>query len=617
MALKPAKEFPITGEPEAKAETPVGGWDKSKISSVNPTGAHGNKAWWVANPNASTVVGYQSHPDESPWSEEELAHFTEEERKDALVAKAAAESYEGAPWRKHTRPISPTAESEFRARALEADALQSLPELHPEPVDELDAPAGSIEGSVEAPRSESATPATKAVGTELLMQSTLPDQTAEGKAATALMELGDLYKKSAEAEADALTVKFGERQETKAEANLRVQLMQRERMQVAADKYEDDYADSNLTMNYPGASLFEIKKWQGDLERQATIESGDFLASPQQAQEARRKAAVAKRNLANAESIDTDRAFGNVTSKVLAALSIGLGSWASTKGGGRNTALDMYNQAITTDIAAQKEMFAHKRGAVGRTRSQYQFFMDRLKDGKAAELSVAAAGWGVAAQEFNKTAALSKNMALAQKAYAASAEAEARSMKYKQAALKRAQEVAGMSYTGVKGIRYTGGKIGRDITEHETKLLFDTIRPTIGAKSAGRQYKQAFEKAMGVKGEAAQSGALLARENFIAALGTLFEKGVLQKFEREELEKILPGQSTWAEKTWRSVTTQDRVNAAVDRLNQILEDRVDLLVEEMEFFEFDRSTKIPEKRKGRRTSTQAAQEYLAGKKTGG
>ena len=95
-----------------------------------------------------------------------------------------------------------------------------------------------------------------------------------------------------------------------------------------------------MIQKYPGAPLSQIKNWNKALEKQKTIEAGEYLASPQEKEEALRNAAVAKRGLAKAEEIDTGRAYGNIGSKILAALSVGLGSYASSRGGGRNTALE-------------------------------------------------------------------------------------------------------------------------------------------------------------------------------------------------------------------------------------------------------------------------------------
>lgn len=429
----------------------------------------------------------------------------------------------------------------------------------------------------------------------------IPDVSGYDEAAAAYRAQGRAQRKMGDIAARKGELRFGPEQLTRAERIAQIREERQQRMDSYELEFEDDMEDAMLLQTHPGASLKQIKDWKYDLELNERIVSGARDISPEGAADVLRRAAVAKRNLAKSQEIDPGRAFGNAGSKILAALAIGAGSWAATKTG-RNPALELYNKAIANDIAAQKEMFQHKRQAPGRMRSEYKFFMDKYNNAEVAELATAASQWEVAAQELTALGLRTSGVMNQQKANALAGEARGKGQALRAAGAKEARKVRDHQHTGIEGIRYTGK--GRAPTEQEKKILFDTVQPTIGAKSAGRQYMKAFEQAIGLKGEAAASGALLARENFIASLGALFEKGVLQEFERKELEKILPGKSQLGEKFWRSVSTQDRVDAVVSRLNEMVDDKVSEAVNTLEFYEFNKP-KYAVRKKGERGSSAA------------
>lgn len=62
--------------------------------------------------------------------------------------------------------------------------------------------------------------------------------------------------------------------------------------------------------------------------------------------------------------IDPDRKTSSFGGRILAGLAVGLGQYAATVTGTRNTAADLVRQAIEDDIAAQRDELMSKRGAV-------------------------------------------------------------------------------------------------------------------------------------------------------------------------------------------------------------------------------------------------------------
>lgn len=88
--------------------------------------------------------------------------------------------------------------------------------------------------------------------------------------------------------------------------------------------------------------------------------------------------ALAKRELDKASSIDPDQYLGSAGKKITAAIAVALGAYGAALTGGPNTAMQIIQQAIQNNLAAQKERFAKRereadsaRQGVSDARNQY------------------------------------------------------------------------------------------------------------------------------------------------------------------------------------------------------------------------------------------------------
>tara|TARA_R110000824_G_scaffold75012_2_gene190551 strand:+ start:868 stop:2640 length:1773 start_codon:yes stop_codon:yes gene_type:complete len=374
-----------------------------------------------------------------------------------------------------------------------------------------------------------------------------PDVSGYNEAAAAHRARGRYERKMGDIRAQMEEKRFGPEQLTRAERNAQVrEEAQADRVQYSLE-FEDDMEDAMLEQAHPGASLKQIKDWKYLLKLNEDIVSGARDISTEGAADVLRRAAVAKRNLAKSQEIDPGRAFGNAGSKILAALAIGAGSWAATRTG-RNPALELYNKAIANDIAAQKEMFQHKRQAPGRMRSEYKFFMDKYNSAEVAELATAATKWKVAAQELTALGLRTKGVINQQKANALAGEARAKGQAISGKAAHAAQRALAMQYSGIKDlsgmkIRWTGGKHGLDKQDpNEKKILLSELEKANKLSVALDMYVASQNvKGSWVPFSKERTQAEGIREALIQSAGEFFDMGVLQEFEREFLNSVIPG----------------------------------------------------------------------------
>tara|TARA_R100001530_G_scaffold17855_1_gene15386 strand:- start:8190 stop:10016 length:1827 start_codon:yes stop_codon:yes gene_type:complete len=352
--------------------------------------------------------------------------------------------------------------------------------------------------------------------------------------------------------------------ETLADAKLRIQQKYVKDTQAYQARFDTNMEEAELMAQYPGASMDQIRLWK----RQMEFDPHRVGFSPEAAKDMLRRKATAMKNLARAEEIDPNRAFGGVTSQILAGLAIGLGAWASSKSGRPNTALDLYKHAISTDILAQKEKFSHARGAPARERSQYAFWMNRYDNERVATLGTAVAQYGAAANTIQKEIAQLKGGVQKDQALAIQGQLMSQKNKLQMELAKAAMEAERAQNSEVndldgKPIRYTGPakynvKIRNDLAE--------TGRKSHQATGALEQYRQAWKEvglsAMKPTDKRAKLDAAL--QALIARLGDVWDKGVLQEFEWEQLNDMLPGSS------WPVFERfgPDRVEAVLDELQK-------------------------------------------------
>lgn len=374
-----------------------------------------------------------------------------------------------------------------------------------------------------------------------------PDVSGYDEAAAAYRRMGRAAGRAGDVESKKLLKRFGPEQLTRAERELQIREERKARMDTYELEFEDDYEDSVLNRKYPGASLEQIKDWQYELKLNEDIKSGRRDISPEGAADVLRRAAVAKRNLAKSQEIDPGRAFGNAGSKILAALAIGAGSWAATRTG-RNPALELYNKAIANDIASQKEMFQHKRAAPGRMRSEYKFFMDKYNSAEVAELATAATQWQAAAQELTAMGLQIAGEVNKQKAFALAGEARAKGQTIKNAAGKSARIAMARQHSGINDlqgnpIRWIGGRHGLEKQDlKEKKIILNELEKANKMSVALDMYVASQNKTgawIPLSDEKTEAEGI--REALIQSAGEFFDMGVLQEFEREFLNSVIPG----------------------------------------------------------------------------
>ena len=366
------------------------------------------------------------------------------------------------------------------------------------------------------------------------------------RAAAAYRRMGNLEKQRGDVEAKKLMQRFGDEQLTRAERNFQIRQDTQEQKRLAGIEFDEDMADAKLTRQYPGASIEQIKDWKYELRLNEDIKAGRRDISPEGAANVLRRAAVAKKKLEKAQAIDPGRAFGNAGSKILAALAVGAGSWAATRTG-RNPALELYNKAIANDIAAQKEMFQHKRDAPTRVMNEYKFFMDKYNSDEVATLATAAAEWGVAAQQLNAQGLQISGKINQQKAFALAAEAQAKGEVLNNKAKQAAQRALALQYSGIndmqgKPIRWVGGKHGLEKQDPKEKemLLAEREKANMLTVAIDKYIESTRADRAWMPGSEARAAAEGLREALVHGEGKFFGMGVLQQFERQFLESVIP-----------------------------------------------------------------------------
>ena len=223
-------------------------------------------------------------------------------------------------------------------------------------------------------------------GTPGTTPGTTPAGTAQQQAATTPSD----YETAARAHADAVEQRglaIGELAQARYDKITAAELAKAkiaEKKAAAAAEWETAYRDRRRAADYPGMALSEIKKNEDLINTPAPA-----WMDPEQRRKYELDQALAERKLRRAQEIDPGRGFGNIFAKLLASLSVGLGTYASHKTG-QNPALELFNQHIAQDIAAQKSAFEHRRGMADASLNDYSFFMDRYDDEEVAAVNAAA-----------------------------------------------------------------------------------------------------------------------------------------------------------------------------------------------------------------------------------
>jgi len=383
----------------------------------------------------------------------------------------------------------------------------------------------------------------------------------------------------------------GDEPETRADAYARKRKEQVERREALSNRFEGNINDARMGAQYPGMDVEEVKLLQGVLQQ--TFNPADY-DSPEEADAARRsltrQQASAKSRLRRAGEIQTDRAFGNIASKVIAALAIGVGAQAAAISGGKNVALDLYNDAISRDISAQRESFAHKRADPGRAQKEYAFLMEKLGNDEAATAATMAIQYDQAVQDLKKRAAAYPSLMESAKYKTTMDGLRQKAAESMMAAKKAKENLAVLQDTGIKGLRWIGGEKGKtdDLSRKTRKeRINDLLNKKLVTDDAIRiinDYESALKKINLIE---SPTSADLARlkpltQGLVSQLGNLWGKGVLQKEEYKQVIGAIPGTSY----ARTAGFFNDRSEAAIDALRGLARGRFKTHVDALTDFEY-------------------------------
>ena len=140
-----------------------------------------------------------------------------------------------------------------------------------------------------------------------------------------------------------------------------------------------------------------------DIAGQYRGEEGRVTQAQEELNKANSVLGIATEKLANWE-INPQRAFPNAFSKIAAVISVAMGAYAQGLSGGKipNSALEIINNAINTDIAAQKMEYEKLKGLVDEKRNVYGMAMRLLGDAEQAEQVAYTAAYQTYQAEINK-----------------------------------------------------------------------------------------------------------------------------------------------------------------------------------------------------------------------
>lgn len=154
------------------------------------------------------------------------------------------------------------------------------------------------------------------------------------------------------------------------------------------------YGEAQDDVKYAGISSDERKRLQ------ATANSPD--ATLQQK-------ASAKSQLDKAQSVDPEKYFGGMGGKITAGIAMALGAYGAAFTGGPNYAMQIIQQAIQDNIAAQKESFAKKRGEASEKRSLWDSVKDRFANDRQRETAAYGLSIDQVKQQLEKIKATSSS----------------------------------------------------------------------------------------------------------------------------------------------------------------------------------------------------------------
>ena len=506
----------------------------------------------------------------SQMSPEQMEMLLAEQRmidsEEEMLRQAREKEYQDFPLRRFINPRN-IDDPAFARQYLQGFRKQSLPEdfdrLNPTQLSEEEAAlfkeAEEAKGTAvpffkKRSTSKASTPSTPQMGTPGLDQA----MSQLRRRARIQGQLGAIDADILQGRADYGTGQI----ESIQQARARMQQEFQEKSARYASQFEQDYEDAQLTARYPGMSLQQIKD---DLEL-LSMDTSDF--SDEGEADILRKKAQAKRRLAKSQEIDPGRAFNNIGSKILASLAVGAGTWASARTGGKNVALDLYKSAIANDIAAQRDMFNQKRKAPGQARGEYAFFMNKLGNEQAATLATAATKYDQAIASLQSQSLKLKGQDAQAALMGQVAQLQMQKDRIAQAAKQAAIQAQLANETSVPGMTYTGTGIERKELEVKArKELQEKAAAYADVRGQLETLRDVFDdiSKLPFVGQKDRTRFRVAREDLIARLGAVWDKGVLQEFEREQIEAVIPGANETFEKAFFG---SDRIDAMMNQFDK-------------------------------------------------
>ena len=337
-------------------------------------------------------------------------------------------------------------------------------------------------------------------------------------------------------------------------------------MEKAEETYKAKYVDLELMERYGNLSLDRIKQLKNILEKP----ENDGPGFEERNRRLRAEKASAWTELNRAERIDPAGPFKNFGSKIMAAIAVGAGTWASTWTG-QNPAFEMFKMAIANDIASQKDQFDRRGKALTRHQSEWGRVKEALGSDYATTMAVTALKYGKIVEKIDARivargdpAQKANLIAMRNQAIMEKAQASAAAMKH------FAEQQAAMD-TGLTEVEYVG-PAGRQKPEH-LKQVTEAVTDYHKNVETVEDYISSIDELMSggfwqslTSDDVAKATAKW--EALVAFLGKTFDKGVLQQFERKELNQVFADPSALASRVYWQLG-MDRVRAAGEEFKKL------------------------------------------------
>ena len=341
--------------------------------------------------------------------------------------------------------------------------------------------------------------------------------------------------------------------ESIATARLRKEMEHREKVANWEGEFKGEMKDFRLRAQYSGAPLASVKSWQAVLDEDVRDTTQWKRASLSEKldieKQDRIKKARAQSRLDNASRIDPSGPFKGIMSKMMATFAIALGAKSSSLTGGPNQALQMYQILVSNDVDAQKTNWQKRKGEYAEKKNEYGEMMERFGNEHAADL-------GLAVLQYDKGIELLKGQVLKQRNQVTRAQMDftiggliaqrdqMQNALKKEFFLMKQREHSGIRDLEGNEIKFIGARKGlqqKDFMQ-DRKDIVEAINKGKGYVAALDSYVRASKQAgvwrpWGEKRTIAEG----MREAVIQSSAGFFDMGVLQEFERQVMDDVLPG----------------------------------------------------------------------------